>query len=87
MTTAMAAYDPAFLLPFALSCLGGHQSPESPHAASIDLPSFIQWGLLAVCLRTLSASDVPLRSVYLRRLLTGHHDQMLQITMHILCWG
>ena len=65
---AAAAYDPAYLLPFALACLGGCQQQAPPHpggsaaaGVAVDVPSFVQWGLLAVCLRSMASNDVPLR--------------------------
>lgn len=70
VAAAAAAYDPAYLLPFSLACLGVFSTPpdapETTAAAGgtppcVEAATFVQWGLLAMCLRCLGTKDTPLR--------------------------
>ncbi|GAX77400.1 hypothetical protein CEUSTIGMA_g4846.t1 [Chlamydomonas eustigma] len=74
-----AAFDPAYLLLFSLSCLGGvnpssvatrHQGLQRTASGIarerehiLDVNSFVHWGLLALCLRCLAAKDVLIRAL------------------------
>lgn len=69
VAAAAAAYDPAYLLPFSLACLGAFSTPpDAPETTAaavvspcIEASTFLQWGLLAMCLRCLGTKDTPLR--------------------------